>query len=186
MIEAMKQALEALQGSGYYDTTQQREAITSLRQAIAEAEKQKSVLLDNDPEKHPQFYTWTWDEWMRGGEWRAEYGWKKPERKVTNLKPLYTHPYVPTERQPKVEQEPVAMLNRCADEKLQIVSDYDRNRSIWELSIGEPHKVYTHPQPKREPLTDEQLQAIAKEHITVGTRSFEEFARRIEAAHGIK
>jgi hypothetical protein len=42
-IEAMKQALEALQGHGYYDTTQQREAITSLRQAIAEAEKQEPV-----------------------------------------------------------------------------------------------------------------------------------------------
>jgi hypothetical protein len=40
MIDAMKQALETLQGSGYYDTTQQREAITALRQAIAEAESQ--------------------------------------------------------------------------------------------------------------------------------------------------
>ena len=39
---------------------------------------------------------------------------------------------------------------------------------------------------QRKPLTDEQIQAIAKEHIAVGTRSFEEFARRIEAAHGIK
>jgi hypothetical protein len=43
MIEVLKQALEALQGSGYYDTTQQREAITSLRQAIAELESQEPV-----------------------------------------------------------------------------------------------------------------------------------------------
>jgi hypothetical protein len=43
MLEAMKQALEALQGSGYYDTTQQREAITSLYQAIAELESQEPV-----------------------------------------------------------------------------------------------------------------------------------------------
>jgi hypothetical protein len=43
MIDAMKQALEALQGSGYYDTTQQREAITALRQAIAEAEKESTL-----------------------------------------------------------------------------------------------------------------------------------------------
>jgi hypothetical protein len=43
MIDAMKKGLEALQGSGYYDTTQQREAITALRQAIAEAEKQEPV-----------------------------------------------------------------------------------------------------------------------------------------------
>jgi hypothetical protein len=48
MIDAMKKGLEALQGSGYYDTTQQREAITALRQAIAEAEKPvaKVVLTD--------------------------------------------------------------------------------------------------------------------------------------------
>jgi hypothetical protein len=44
---------------------------------------------------------------------------------------------------------------------------------------------YTTP-PQRKPLTDEEIQTIAKEHIAVGTRSFEEFVRRIEAAHGIK
>ena len=37
-------------------------------------------------------YCWTWDEWMSGGKWRAEYGWKKPERQATNLQPLYTTP----------------------------------------------------------------------------------------------
>jgi hypothetical protein len=37
IVAVLRQALEALQGSGYYDTTQQREAITSLRRAIAEA-----------------------------------------------------------------------------------------------------------------------------------------------------
>jgi methionine synthase II (cobalamin-independent) len=40
--------------------------------------------------------------------------------------------------------------------------------------------------PQRKPLTDDEIEALAKEHIAVGTRSFEEFARRIEAAHGIK
>ena len=190
-IEVMKQIADIAEGSTTANSLQHIAKIA--RQAIAraehlEAEKQKSVPLDNDPEKHPQFYTWTWDEWMRGGEWRAEYGWKKPERKVTNLKPLYTHPHVPTERQPKVEQEPVAMLNRCADEKLQIISDYDRNRSIWELSIGEPHKVYTHPQPKREPLTDEQVWALwnSKGIDYMNQQEAIAFARAIEAAHGIK
>ena len=37
-------------------------------------------------------YCWTWDRWISGGTWRAEYGWKKPEQQVTNLQPLYTHP----------------------------------------------------------------------------------------------
>ena len=46
-------------------------------------------------------------------------------------------------------------------------------------------RLYTTP-PQRKPLTDEEIEAIAKEHVAAGTRSFEEFARRIEAAHGIK
>jgi bacterioferritin-associated ferredoxin len=56
---------------------------------------------------------------------------------------------------------------------------YDKTQELYRMS------VYTSP-PQRQPLTDEQIDAIAKEHIAVGTRSFEEFARRIEAAHGIK
>ena len=36
------------------------------------------------------------------------------------------------------------------------------------------------------PLTDEQIGTIAQEHVAAGTRSFSEFVRRIEAAHGIK
>jgi hypothetical protein len=48
MIEAMKQALEALETTSSYATAgwvekAHREAITSLRQAIAEAEKQEPV-----------------------------------------------------------------------------------------------------------------------------------------------
>ena len=50
------------------------------------------------------------------------------------------------------------------------------------VCASEGHKI----QPQRKPLTDEEIEAIAKEHIAVGTRSFQEFARRIEAAHGIK
>ena len=45
--------------------------------------------------------------------------------------------------------------------------------------------LYTTP-PQRKPLTVEEIEALAKKHIAVGTRSFQEFARRIEAAHGIK
>jgi len=46
----------------------------------------------NDPEEHPDFRTWTWDVWVSGGNWVAEYGWKKPTEKVVNLRPLYTTP----------------------------------------------------------------------------------------------
>lgn len=51
-----------------------------------------------DPSKHPDFYTWTWDVWVSGGNWRAEYGWEKPQRGpkdkriIRNIQPLYTRP----------------------------------------------------------------------------------------------
>lgn len=45
--------------------------------------------------------------------------------------------------------------------------------------------LYTHPQPKREPLTDEQIAEISVECATV-TPSDIYFARAIEAVHGIK
>lgn len=41
-------------------------------------------------------YCWTWDMWIRGGEYRAEYGWKpyggqaRPQF-ASNLRPLYLH-----------------------------------------------------------------------------------------------
>ena len=44
-------------------------------------------------------------------------------------------------------------------------------------------KRMTHPQPKREPLTDEQIEGIF-ESVIDGTN--QDFARAIEAAHGIK
>jgi len=41
--EALKLAEEALLGSGYYDTTQQRKALAAIREALAEQEKQEPV-----------------------------------------------------------------------------------------------------------------------------------------------
>ena len=57
---------------------------------------------------------------------------------------------------------------------------------VWDNPGGKHTPLYTSPPAQRKPLTDEEIQTIAKEHIAVGTRSFEEFVRRIEAAHGIK
>jgi hypothetical protein len=51
-----------------------------------------------EPSKHPDFYTWTWDVWVSGGNWRAEYGWEPPSnaskrgRIVRNVRPLFKHP----------------------------------------------------------------------------------------------
>jgi hypothetical protein len=116
-IEAMKQALEALELHAKQYPHMQKgytvDAITSLRQAIAEAEKHE------------------------------------------------------------VSQEPVAWMRndgtlRFADGKM--------------FAVGQP--FYTHPQPKREPLTDEQIAAL--KHNGKRYISSQEFARAIEAAHGIK
>jgi hypothetical protein len=62
-----------------------------------------------DPEKHPHFYTWTWDVMVSGGKWRAEYGWKKPEGyDFANLQPLYT---TPPQRKPLTDEEIYDMYN---------------------------------------------------------------------------
>lgn len=60
-IEAMKLALDALQGSGYYDTKQQREAITALRQAIQEAALQQLTDIHQEMEQKPVAW-WNPDE----------------------------------------------------------------------------------------------------------------------------
>lgn len=60
-IETMKLALDALQGSGYYDTKQQREAITALRQAIQEAALQKLSDIHQEMEQKPVAW-WNPDE----------------------------------------------------------------------------------------------------------------------------
>ena len=56
---------------------------------------------------------------------------------------------------------------------------YDRLNPEYRMTC------YTTP-PQRKPLTNEEIDEIAKKHIAEGTRSFEVFARAIEAAHGIK
>jgi|DEB19_MinimDraft_3_1074340.scaffolds.fasta_scaffold00064_50 hypothetical protein len=70
-IEAMKQALDALEYAGKDDFWRyQNEAITSLRQAIEQAEKQEPV---------------AWIEHHKGGD---NLVWDEPNKGT----PLYTHP----------------------------------------------------------------------------------------------
>ena len=66
--------------------------------------------------------------------------------------------------QPQVEQEPVA----------------------WLHADGKHQPLYTHPQPKREPLTDEQIDAIMTPLTRGVPYSWRAFARAIEQAHNIK
>jgi hypothetical protein len=124
-IEAMKQALAALEAKDTWGSSireAKENAITSLRQAIAEAEKQEPFGTVVEYRNNFDFYRW--------GE----------------------SPY------------------------------FDNAISHW--------VVYTHPQLKREPLTDEQMNAIYRQSFgltdsrLVGDQI--KFVRAIEAAHGIK
>jgi hypothetical protein len=86
------------------------------------------------------------------------------------------------------EQEPVAWVSTT--ELLVMRGNALGGAKDWRINLGLVKQdgdvgLYTTP-PQRKPLTDEEIGTIAKEHIAIGTRSFEEFARRIEAAHGIK
>jgi hypothetical protein len=127
-IEAMKQALEALERadkiSGYANN---KKAITALRQAIAEEALNK---------------------------------------KAENARELGL----------TYEQEPVAMRYDFDGYGYKYIDS--GSGSDWQTRIKDAEPLYTHP-PKRKPLTDEQIDGV-------WTNGYKDFARAIEAAHGIK
>lgn len=69
----------------------------------------------------------------------------------------------------------------------------EREPDAWMHSEGKAQPLYLHQQPKREPLTDEQIGALAR-NVPSGYNGFAQqalydfraFARAIEAAHNIK
>ena len=76
-----------------------------------------------------------------------------------------------------LEQEPVAFMYEYA-EGWTTQLRFDGSKPLQVIPL------YTHPQPRREPLTDEQLDALrieGRQHW-LGKR---QIARAIEAAHGI-
>ena len=88
---------------------------------------------------------------------------------------LAAAPKPPVVEQQQVEQEPALVVAYDKQGWRQMFDD------MREIPDGTP--LYTHPQPKRGPLTDEQIDAVYGD--TVGY-SYIEFARAIEAAHNIK
>lgn len=83
-------------------------------------------------------------------------------------------------KQEPVEQAPVAWVE--TDEDGEIVWNTDSCFSDDPDWLDNPTALYFHPQPKREPLTDEQIKAIwrGSSHMDVI-----EVVREIERAHGI-
>lgn len=109
---------------------------------------------------------------------------------------------VPTLRaaleQPQVEQEPVAyyvmngsalfQLFRSKSQADALAYDLQKRHDL-SGSLAHFHVVplYTHPQPKREPLTDEEIKIIDDGvHFHEAPDWSLRFARAIEAAHGVK
>jgi hypothetical protein len=177
-IEAMKQALEALESCTPEDTSTSHviwpsydedaveKAITSLHQAIAEAEKQEpeaAPVAKNEGGK----ITWMIDDW--------------PQNCL-----LYTHPpksftYEQVKahiRAASMSANDISLGSDVTDDGVSIVI---RRRD--EILYAE---FFAHPQPKREPLTFGQLCEIeTKTTMPDGEISLVRFARAIEAAHGI-
>ena len=78
-----------------YDVTYNQDGTVSV--ALPDGDELR-IVLPNQQEP----YCWTWDVWVSGGKWRAEYGWEKPTEKVVNLQPLYT---APPQRKPLTRQQ---------------------------------------------------------------------------------
>ena len=90
--------------------------------------------------------------------------------------------------QQQVEQEPVAWLFQHEETGLtelvdvqQVEWGFEKNNPRWQ-KIG---PVYTRPQPKREPLTDEEIRKIGNSLSEEHRFHSRMFARAIERAHGI-
>ena len=83
-----------------YDVTYNQDGTVSV--ALPDGDELR-IVLPNQQEP----YCWTWDVWVSGGKWRAEYGWEKPTEKVVNLQPLYTSP---PQRKPLTDEEIGAIL----------------------------------------------------------------------------
>ncbi len=91
--EALKLALEALSGQGYYDTTQQREAITAIKEALAQPEQEPvawlkvvndwscrpvlAIAYPNEPKAKPVYTSPPKREWVGLTDNEINTAWKK-------------------------------------------------------------------------------------------------------------
>jgi hypothetical protein len=193
-IEAMKQALEALEGiyiapenldyiADWWPAC--RDSIPALRQAIAEAEKQPT-----GPATSADRYFY--EAGFEAGRLQGI----KQERALWELDRIGQEIEAEAEK-----QEPVAnastwfalVMNAAAE--LENASHCLRDEDAKRVAIrgakyyrDQANTLYTHPQPKREPLTFEKVYELwlARFETNEYDDVFMNFARAIEAAHGIK
>jgi hypothetical protein len=88
------------------------------------------------------------------------------------------------ERLAQPEQEPVANIRIWHKNGEQHAELWNWDKGIETLPDGN-YDLYTAP-PQRKPLTDEEIEVLAKKHNGIYYDCDITFARAIEAAHGIK
>ena len=91
---------------------------------------------------------------------------------------LAAAPQPPVVEQPQGEQEPVAWIENIGGG----VSYNPYHEAARKLPDGVRFDLYTHPQPKREPLTEMEINTIWRNSTH---RTTVEVVRAIEAVHGI-
>ena len=126
----------------------------------------KAALAEPDPEPMATFdEVWDaidWDKWR-----------KQPIRDLVRMIHSKTSPRAA----PQPQDEPVAFAFRHSDGSWHDISETEHSAGMTAL--------YTHPAQQRQPLTDEEIRAIAKAGGWDGSYQSLKFARAVERAHGI-
>ena len=184
-IEAMKQGLEALEVEDMacrYEKEATPEyiakAITSLRQAIAEAEGQEKALQALHAENE------------RLGLYKDAYAeqepvaWKETHGKVIKALAGIVNVHTP-DKLFDLDAIPRESVMGLVQQIKVAIDAYQPQRTEQEPVIDKSAAIRIATalgwEPKREPLTDEQIDSIWREHLHRDSR-----VRAIEAAHGIK
>jgi len=153
-IEAMKQALEALEN----DNPLGRAAtITALRQAIEEAEKQKPV------GKFAQFTDGLWREVTEYSEGIMLY--THPDSEIETLKRCLYQAQEAAKHLAKPEQEPVATIQTWHKMGEQHAELLNWHSGLDKLPDGN-HYLYTHPEPQHKEwvgLTDDEVMVLNRQ-----------------------
>jgi hypothetical protein len=151
-IEAMKEAIEALKQCASTDNEMELKAIASLRQAIAEAEKQKPV-------------AWRWRmSLVQDRYWQFS---EHPHQDALTKEPLYTHPQPAQQKaegQYALEQALTRLQKRYSELEAKVAAQSNQcanfAQSEW---VG---------------LTDEEMQDCLN---GLPTQTIDVYARSIEA-----